>query len=277
MRPEADGDRDDDLSAVDPPDAGKLNAPRDASDSRGAAPGSPSNPDVLPPEPVRDSAAGGSHGTEPAQRVGPRTCGAKRRGGGRCGSTALCPNGRCRLHGGRGGRPIKHGRYSQSLGRLAKAYEEARRDPTLFDLAEPIAILDALSKRAMERAADLDTPGFRKRALELFDAFRAATAAGDAAVGAARLNELSTLLRTGCAEDEALAEMGEHVDRLARRIEGAWSVKLAKKNVVNTRDLLAIMMRMLDVVQTELRVDDNAMRRVATAMDGVLELAARRN
>lgn len=83
----------------------------------------------------------------------PKRCGAATRSGGKCNSWAMA-NGRCRMHGGKAGRPIVHGRYSvkhrQSLAHKVESFEQAPID----NLANELAILRALTDDYLSRFED---------------------------------------------------------------------------------------------------------------------------
>ena len=78
-------------------------------------------------------------------------CGAKTRSGALCPTPAM-PNGRCKMHGGKAGRPITHGRYS--LAPRASLAEKARRfreDPAPGDLSEELILMRALLQDFLDR------------------------------------------------------------------------------------------------------------------------------
>lgn len=78
-------------------------------------------------------------------------CGAKTRSGGPCKSRAM-PNGRCRMHGGKAGRPITHGRYSKiSRPRIAELLAEQEQDPDPLNILPEIRLLRALIQDYIER------------------------------------------------------------------------------------------------------------------------------
>ena len=154
----------------------------------------------------------------------------------------------CRFHGGLGGRPIVHGRYSKSLGTLRTAYEESRSDPGLLELRDTLALLDVVVQKAASRAASLDTPDFRERALDLYDNASQAT---DPLVVQGHLRDLGALLRDGSREDDALRELSSAVEKLARRQEKAWDLRLTAANVINARDMVALLGRWADIVLEE--------------------------
>lgn len=171
----------------------------------------------------------------------------------------------CHYHGARAGTPIKHGRYSQVAGRFAKAIEESRLDATLLDLREPISILDAMVKGALERASAGDSPELRKKALSLVLAARAAHRDDAQITLTEKLDALEQMLREGIAEDRNTRVLVDRTDRLRRAVEGAWQVKLARKNVMNVRDLVALLARVVDLLRRELPPKDAA--RVARLID----------
>ena len=158
----------------------------------------------------------------------------------------------CRYHGGLGGRPIVHGRYSKSLGRLREAYEEARADPALLELRDTIALLDVVVRKSAERAAAHDTPQFREAALKLFEAASQATEPPQVEKA---MEALGALLQEGSREDEALKELSSSVERLAKRQEKAWDLRLTAANVINAKDMVALLSRFADIVLEEADAD----------------------
>lgn len=199
-----------------------------------------------------------------AQRI---VCGAKRRNGTPCGKWACKGKRRCRLHGGVGdGGPIKHGRYSKHLGRIREAYQAALEDRTLLDLREPIAALDAIVRRLAERVEEHDTPGFRARLLELL----AESSSGSEEEQRAARAALYDTIQRGATEDEALRELRESLSELAKRIEGAWKVKLDKKHALGAAETRVLVARFLDLVAAETSMD--VARRVGARLRGELEI-----
>lgn len=170
----------------------------------------------------------------------------------------------CRLHGGAStGPPIKHGRYSKRLGRFRDAYEEAKNDPSLMDLRESLALLDLTVQRAAERATDNDTPEFRKRALALARGVEQAAGTEDFE---GEMKDLLELLETGVREDSALDDLARAAERLGRRQEKAWSIRLDAATALNARDLVAVLARFADIVLEE--ADKDAARRIVSRIDG---------
>ena len=169
----------------------------------------------------------------------------------------------CRYHGGLGGRPIEHGRYSKALGRFRGAYLEARDDPTLMDLRETMALLDVVVQKAAERAGNNDAPEFRSNALELYGQLEWA---GDDVERQSILDRLGELLRSGVEEDKALKALAENTERLAKRQERAWDIKLSAANAINARDMVAVLMRFADIVLEEAPKD--AAGRIINRIDG---------
>lgn len=192
-----------------------------------------------------------------------RCCAKSKTSGERCKKPVVPGRRVCRLHGGLGGRPVEHGRYSQGLGRFREAYQASLSDPGLMDLRETLAVLDVAVKRAAERVADADSPSFREHALELFEA---AQQASDPQEAARAMGKLGDLLRTGLEEDAAMENLGKAAERLARRQEKAWQIRLDAATALNARDLVAIMSRWADIVLEE--VPKDAAARVIRRIDG---------
>lgn len=167
----------------------------------------------------------------------------------------------CRYHGGLGGRPPTHGRYSKGLGRFREAYQESLNDPSLMDLRETMALLDLAVRRAAERAGQFDSPAFRAECLGVYEEAREADTT-DGMTSA--LNRLGTLLRNGVKEDAAFEDLAKAAERLARRQEKAWGIKLDAATALNARDLTAVLARFMDIVLTEAPKDAarNIVRRI---------------
>ncbi len=90
-------------------------------------------------------------------------CGARRRDGKRCQSTAVMANGRCRVHGGKAGRPVSTGRYARvAKGRLAERLSEDTGD--VSDMTREIALVQALTELVVEKL-DPDVDGLEQTEL----------------------------------------------------------------------------------------------------------------
>jgi len=169
----------------------------------------------------------------------------------RCTKTVVPGRAVCRYHGGLGGRPITHGRYSKVLGTLRGAYEESRSDPTLMELRDTLAVLDVIVQKTAERVGQFDTADFRARALDLYEDASGAT---DPQEVREKLLALGALLREGTDEDGALKALSQSVERLAKRQEEAWKIRLSAANVINAGDMVALLGRFAEIV---LDVADN--------------------
>ena len=181
----------------------------------------------------------------------------------RCGQRVVAGRRVCRYHGGLAGAPPTHGRYSKALGRFREAYELARNDPSLLDLRETLALLDLVVQKAVSRASDADTPAFRKQARDLLGAVEVSVGASDHEDQIARLREW---LDKGVEEDTALEELAKAAERLSRRQEKAWSIRLDAANAINARDLVAVLARFADIVLDE--CDKDAAGRIIRRIDG---------
>lgn len=172
-----------------------------------------------------------------------------------CHKFPVSPNGRCALHGGynTGRHLLKNGRYSKALSSstLSAAYCAAVNDRTLLDLTEPIALIEASLQRTATRVSESDTPEFRKSALRLFEEAAQASQDRDQELFALKLSELGRVLRQGVAEDQAVAELAVQAERLSKRLEAAWQIKLQRKQVLHITQVGALMARVLEIVKQE--------------------------
>ena len=178
-------------------------------------------------------------------------CHAKsKRTGKQCGQWAVEGARVCRMHGAGGGRPVTHGRYSKALGKLAANYEASLNDRSLFDLREPVAALDGVTQRLMAMVDEHDSPEWRRNVRAKYKAVREALAAG-APSAAQLMDELGELIDRGAAEGSNLEALGSNLDKLARRIEGAWGVHLQKTQVMNKAELVGLLAKFLSIVRDE--------------------------
>lgn len=186
-----------------------------------------------------------------------------------CGAWAAKGSNVCRMHGAAGGRPPEHGRYSKHVGRLREGYEAARADRGLLDLREPIAALDAIVRRLAERVEELDTPDYRRTLVTLLLESRGSDAVK---ASAARL-AMEMLIERGAEEDQTLTVLRDSLSELAKRIEGAWKVKLDKKHALGAAEQRVLFARFLDIVAVETSLD--VAQRVGARLRG--ELGVSRN
>ena len=156
------------------------------------------------------------------------------------------------MHGGAAGsggnHALKHGRYSKAFGKLAAGYESSLKDQNLFDLREPIAALDGVTKRLMSMVEDHDSPEWRREVRSKFRQAREALANGDPRA-AQLLEEVGQLIDRGASEGSNLESLGVNLDKLARRIEGAWSIHLQKTQVMNKADIVGLLAKFVTVVR----------------------------
>jgi hypothetical protein len=185
---------------------------------------------------------------------GRQVCGAKVRSkpGHFCGNWQhLAPNGRCKNHGARAGRKPTAGRWERSLGRFGEFYAAAKEDPELLDLSRTLAILDMAVERAAKRIEERDTPAFRRRLVELFEEMSTLLREGEASKAQDVMAELGRLIRTGGSEEDAFGELSRAAERLSKRAEKAWDLKLSRKHAIAADDLARILGQFLDFVRLE--------------------------
>lgn len=159
----------------------------------------------------------------------------------------------CRFHGAYGGRPPTHGRYSKALNstNLSQAYRAAIEDQSLLDLKEPLALLEACLQRTSERVALADTPEFRKRAYDKYQEIRDRLRSGDQSSASALLIELGDLLRDGVEEDRAVSELSVQAERLAKRVEAVWQIRMQRRQNLNMQQVGVLIARVLEIVKEE--------------------------
>lgn len=196
----------------------------------------------------------------------PARCSARsKRSGEQCRNRPLTGRGTCRMHGGKAGRPIEHGRYSALAGPLGDAYRSSVADANLLDPREPLAVLDALTKAQAARMEACDSPKFRGIALALVAELLSARKVGDGATEQALLDALAKHLAEGAKEADAEAELSRRIQVFARHNEEANRQKLAKAATVNAQFLVKLFAAVLSDVRA--RLDSAA----AEAVAGILQ------
>lgn len=172
--------------------------------------------------------------------------------GRRCGSLPLPGSKYCLIHQHlQSYSKLRNGRFTKALGKFSETYRESLNDRELMDLREPLAVMDMLIQRLMERMSELDTADFRNRARTHFQTCKANFTAGNMDAVKIALDDLGELLRKGGEEDELSSKLLKSLQAFMRRVEGAWEIKLARRNAVNAKEVAAALGRMLAIVKTE--------------------------
>jgi len=183
-------------------------------------------------------------------------------------------NKRCRKHGGtsRAGAPISNGRYSKALGRFREFYEGARVDERLADLNESLALLDVGVQKAAQGLANLDTPDFRKLALQHYE--RAANGRTREATQRS-LQLLGELLRRGAAEFEAIEVLNYRTERMSRVQAEVGRQRLSAASAMNEKELVAVLSQFCSIA-IELLPPELARTLVGRYEDAILSWGTRR-
>jgi hypothetical protein len=121
-------------------------------------------------------------------------------------------------------------------------------DPHLLDLRDTLAVLDVAMQKAAEHFVDKDTPELRQRALELLIQARHEP---EESKRVSYLDALESLLRQGAQESQALENLAKAAERLARRKEKAWGIKLDAAVALNARDMIAVLARLTTFIMEE--------------------------
>lgn len=234
----------------------------------------PPNPPPPPPE-IRatwrvDQPDDAFRASYPSQK---RQCtAASKQNGRRCMRIPRAGKNVCVMHGADGGKASAAGRYSVVAGKLGRVYEQSLVDRSLTDLKEPLAMLDALTQRAMERASEREVPELRARSLGMLRAARRLGESGESEQMFATLDELDELLEHGVGEDKALAAAIDAFERFAQRLEAYWKIQLDRKQAINATELVAVMARIVQIIQENAAPD--VARTIASRIDHYLASGA---
>ena len=126
-------------------------------------------------------------------------------------------NGACRVHGGKAGAPIQHGRYSRVLKKWRGDFERARSDQELVDARRDLALMDVANEKLLERAEDLDSPSWRQELRETFIHLQAAIRAQRQGDVAPLLKRLGELIEEGATAGQLAKDLVAQVEKRANR------------------------------------------------------------
>lgn len=219
---------------------------------------------------------------EPGCRFKRQCIGRSTQTGSRCRMKPCDNKERCKFHGGRTtGRPPKgrsrerdaelrgaSGRYFESMGKLAKVYQEALTDSALTDTREPLAALDAFTRRVLKRADEHDVPEFRKWIGEWAGKAHQAWLGRDEKGLEMAITMLLEASDRGIRQDASDAAAIAALKTFGERVDAYWKTKLDRKQAINARDLTLILQRIVDIIQAE--VPGEAALRVAKAIDTLM-------
>lgn len=211
----------------------------------------------------------------PIERKPVRTCGAKTRAGGRCRSTAVMPNGRCRIHGGQSPRGIeannfRHGRYSKAIpARLAVRYEEALKDAEWASLKDEISLLTTRLQELLAGMGAGDAPSkLWSMASETLSKFQIAQRAGNITDMKMRLAELETVLATGAHDALIWDEIRALAQDRRKLVESERKRLVEMQQVLTTEQAHALIAGVLGVLAEEI-TDTDVRRRVGQRLVGL--------
>ena len=149
------------------------------------------------------------------------------------------PNGRCRMHGGTGGRPIEHGRYSKKVTRprIAELLRHFAEDPEPLNLLQEVHLLRSLVLDYIER----------------YDEFTDALVAWNESFKGERENPKPVRVLD-------VADAAGLVDRVGRMVERI--EKIRAENAVSQRDLVRVLEEYARVVKLHVE-DEKALGRIS--------------
>ena len=166
------------------------------------------------------------------------------------GHPVRCPNNKrpgyevCGSHGAKGGRPIKHGMYSTAGTRLGDIFDRFIQDADQSkDLDVTLVMATSLLQTRLDKMRELDTPDFRKRAVNLLERSREAAAGGEHQASAKLMGELYALLKRGVAEDRAVDRVEAALDRVEKYQTDFAKLQLMGDKVITEKEFLAYFVR----------------------------------
>lgn len=193
----------------------------------------------------------------PLNEKGQRICGVtKTRNRGRCFSTAIRENGRCRKHGGNARRGMSHqhykdGRHSKYLavGGLAEKYRAGLRNTELLALRDDIVLLDARIFEILEEGQLGASTQLWKDLKSEHEKVVLSRDRGDNKLFAESMTRLSDLIQSGVSQAESWSDVLAVLEQKRKLIESE------QKRMVQERQMLAIdqVVGLINAISEELR------------------------
>lgn len=161
-------------------------------------------------------------------------------------------NGACKVHGGKAGPPLKHGRYSRALTTWQDAFERARSDKDLVDSRRDIALMDVAIEQLLSRAEELDSPSWRNDVKSTFDQLQDAIRRKRNRDVGGLLQSLGELIDRGAGIDQTVGDLLTHVDKRANRANKAAELELRKEEKITVSEVALLFKSWLDAIRSEL-------------------------
>lgn len=207
-----------------------------------------------------------------------KTCGAKNRKGGRCGSPPVPGRTRCRLHGGASlqgaaAGQFKHGRYSRHMPKaMLERLREASSDPELLSLRQEIAVLDVRTGEIIASLSGAESStAWMKRLRETWQAFTATKNPSEARILGATVAELIDSGASTADAWDAIARMFHHRRKL---VESEMRRQVALQQVVTLEQVTTVFEALRVSVQQHVK-DPAALRAIQADLVRLLEVRER--
>jgi hypothetical protein len=186
-----------------------------------------------------------------------RVCGRLKRAHNRAIPNEAClappmANGSCRIHGGKSGRPIQSGRYSKRLKKWRREYFQALWDKDLLDPRPDLAMMDVAVGKLVERFEKADCPGWRAEARKTFSDLQSAIRANKRAEVGKLMKRMEDLLEKGAAEDQAIRDLMEYIDKRANRALRVVEVDVRREERVTATELASMFAVMIQTLEQKL-------------------------
>ncbi len=171
------------------------------------------------------------------------------------GECCLAPpmvNGACKVHGGRAGAPVKHGRYSRAMKVWRSAFQQALSDADLLDTRRELALMDVVTEQLVEQAEELDSPSWRAELRETFALLQRAIRSHRQTDVGALMKKLGDHIERGATAAQVSRDLVAQVDKRAARASRMSELALRRQEKVTMDDLAAVLRQFLDVLEDEL-------------------------
>lgn len=186
-------------------------------------------------------------------------CGARKKDGNPCRSTATCANGRCKVHGGMSvsGPALPQwidGRSSKLFAalprNLAKIAKQSQLDPTRLELQAELGVLHAMLYDSL-KAWDAGGGDAWKQSQTLWEQYRAARDAKDADTMATTIEKLEALAATGYADYRAREETRKIIQDIRRVGESERKRMIEAELMLSADQVQLLMAKVTDAIMGE--------------------------
>ena len=161
-------------------------------------------------------------------------------------------SGPCKVHGGKAGTRIRHGRYSRILKGWRGQFQQALNDRDLLDTRRDLAMMDVAIEQLASKAEEEDCPSWREDVRKAFaDLNQAIHRRQQSRVGPL-LRKLGDLIESGARTEQIAADLVARVETRANRAHRMNELEVRREEKVTASELAAVFGEFLAVLERNL-------------------------